>query len=128
MNIPQDLLYTKEHEWIKIEGNKGKVGITDYAQSALGDVTFVELPEVGQKVKQFEPFASVESVKSVSDVYAPMSGTVVEANERLEQSPELINQSPYEEGWIATIEIANLAERENLLTPEAYKRYLEEEA
>ncbi len=128
MNIPTSLLYTKEHEWIKIEGNQGMIGITDYAQAALGDVTFVELPKVGDELRQFETFATIESVKAVSDVYAPMSGKVVKVNERLETNPELINQSPYEEGWLAVIEIADESEKDNLMTAEEYRKYLEEEA
>jgi len=128
MNIPTSLLYTKEHEWIKLVGNQGVIGITDYAQAALGDVTFVELPKVGDELRQFETFATIESVKAVSDVYAPMSGKVVKVNERLETNPELINQSPYEEGWLAVIEIADESEKDNLMTAEEYKKYLEEEA
>ncbi len=128
MNIPTSLLYTKEHEWIKLVGNQGMIGITDYAQAALGDVTFVELPKVGDELRQFETFATIESVKAVSDVYAPMSGKVVKVNERLETNPELINQSPYEEGWLAVIEIADESEKDNLMTAEEYRKYLEEEA
>lgn len=126
MEIPEGLLYTKEHEWIKIEGNLGTIGITDYAQNALGDITFVELPKVGDEVKQFEPFASVESVKAASDIYAPMSGKVVKLNEKLSTSPELINSSPYGDGWIAVIEISDEKEKENLMTAEEYKKYVEE--
>ncbi|RKY32623.1 MAG: glycine cleavage system protein GcvH [Candidatus Omnitrophota bacterium] len=126
MEIPEGLLYTKEHEWIKIEGNLGTIGITDYAQNALGDITFVELPKVGDEVKQFKPFASVESVKAASDIYAPMSGKVVKLNEKLSTSPELINNSPYGDGWIAVIEISDEKEKENLMTAEEYKKYVEE--
>ncbi|HDN98032.1 MAG TPA: glycine cleavage system protein GcvH [bacterium] len=126
MEIPEGLLYTKEHEWIKIEGNLGTIGITDYAQNALGDITFVELPKVGDEVKQFKPFASVESVKAASDIYAPMSGKVVKLNEKLSTSPELINNSPYKDGWIAVIEISDEKEKENLMTAEEYKKYVEE--
>ncbi|MDL1970163.1 MAG: glycine cleavage system protein GcvH [Candidatus Desulfofervidaceae bacterium] len=125
MNIPEGLLYTKEHEWIKIEGDTGTIGITDYAQSALGDVTFVELPQMGDELKQFEPFASVESVKAVSDIYAPMSGKVIKLNEQLSTSPELLNQSPYEEGWLVVIEISDEKEKENLMSAAEYKQYLE---
>jgi len=125
MNIPEGLLYTKDHEWVKIEGNLGTIGITDYAQSALGDVTFVELPQVGDELKQFEPFASVESVKAVSDIYAPMSGKVIKLNEQLSTSPELLNQSPYEEGWLVVIEISDEKEKENLMSAAEYKQYLE---
>ncbi|MCD6319492.1 MAG: glycine cleavage system protein GcvH [Candidatus Desulfofervidaceae bacterium] len=125
MDIPEGLLYTKEHEWIKIEGDTGTIGITDYAQSALGDVTFVELPQMGDELKQFEPFASVESVKAVSDIYAPMSGKVIKLNEQLSTSPELLNQSPYEEGWLVVIEISDEKEKENLMSAAEYKQYLE---
>lgn len=124
MNIPDNLIYTKEHEWLKIEGNSGTAGITDYAQSSLGDITFVELPKVGDRVEQFKQFATVESVKAASDVYAPVSGKVVKVNEELLNSPELINQSPYEKGWFAVIEIENEKEKENLLSASDYKKYL----
>ncbi|MCD6220793.1 glycine cleavage system protein GcvH [bacterium] len=126
MDIRENLLYTKEHEWIKIEGNLGTIGISDYAQSSLGDVTFVELPKIGNEIKQFEPFASVESVKAVSDIYAPMSGKIIKINEKLSTSPELINQSPYEKGWIAVIEISDEKEKENLMPYSEYKKYLDE--
>ena len=126
MDIRENLLYTKEHEWIKIEGNLGTIGVSDYAQSSLGDVTFVELPKIGNEIKQFEPFASVESVKAVSDIYAPMSGKIIKINEKLSTSPELINQSPYEKGWIAVIEISDEKEKENLMPYSEYKKYLDE--
>ena len=126
MDIRENLLYTKEHEWIKIEGNLGTIGVSDYAQSSLGDVTFVELPKIGNEIKQFEPFASVESVKAVSDIYAPMSGKIIKINEKLSTSPELINQSPYEKGWIAVIEIFDEKEKENLMPYSEYKKYLDE--
>lgn len=125
MNIPEGLFYTKEHEWIKIEGNIGTIGITDYAQSALGDVTFVELPQVGDELKQFETFASIESVKAVSDVYAPISGKVTKVNAQLSTSPEFINQSPYEQGWLVVIKIFDEKEKDNLMSAAEYKQYLE---
>ena len=99
MNIPENLLYTKEHEWVKVEGKKAKMGITDYAQSSLGDITFVELPSEDAECTQFKPLATVESVKAASDIYAPMSGKVIEINNEVQNKPELLNQSPYEEGW-----------------------------
>ena len=130
MNIPKDLLYTKEHEWVKLEGNKGRVGITDFAQGHLGDVTFVEPPEVGKELKQFEMLTTVESVKAASDIYAPLSGKVVEANPGLESAPEALNKSPYGEGWIAVIEVKDLSEKNNLMDAGKYEEYvktLEEE-
>lgn len=126
MNVPDGLFYTKEHEWIRIEDNLGTIGITDYAQDALGDVTFVELPKIGDVIKQFEAFASVESVKAVSDVYAPMSGKIIKINEGLLESPELINQSPYGEGWMVVLEIADEKEKEDLMSASVYRKYLEE--
>lgn len=124
MNIPENLLYTKEHEWALIEGNKGKMGITDFAQSQLGDITYVELPEAEKETKQFEAFASIDSVKAVSDVYAPMSGKVVEVNNNLEASPESVNKSPYGGGWIAVIEIKDEAEKNNLMSSKKYAEYV----
>ncbi len=125
MNIPEELLYTKEHEWIKIEGNLATVGITDYAQNSLGDITFVELPGVGSKVKQFEKFSTVESVKAASDVYAPISGKIIKINEELINAPENINQSPYEKAWFAVIEIEDVKEKGNLLSSSNYRDYIE---
>ncbi|CAD7770046.1 MAG: Glycine cleavage system H protein [Candidatus Methanoperedenaceae archaeon GB50] len=125
MNVPDGLFYTKDHEWIKIEDGLGTIGITDYAQDALGDITFVELPEIGAEIKQFETFASVESVKAVSDVYAPMSGKVIKINQKLSTSPELINKSPYEQGWLVVIEIYDESEREKLMRSKDYQKYLE---
>ncbi len=125
MNVPDGLLYTKEHEWIRIDNHLGTIGITDYAQDALGDVTFVELPKVGDSIRQFEAFSSVESVKAVSDVYAPMSGKIVKVNDGLMESPELINQSPYDKGWMVVIEIFDENEKKNLMTASEYRKYLE---
>jgi len=124
MNMPQDLLYTKEHEWVRIKGNLATVGIADYAQGSLGDITFIELPKVGDKVEQFGEISTIESVKAVSDVYAPVSGKIVKINEELINSPEIINQSPYEKGWFVVIEIKDEREKENLLTSQAYEEYL----
>jgi len=126
MNVPSNLFYTKEHEWAKIEGNKATIGITDYAQSSLGDITFVELPEVGKECKQFSEFATVESVKAASSVYAPLSGKVVKVNEEIKNNPEAINQSPYENGWFVVIEISNEKEKDNLLKDSDYNNYLQE--
>ncbi len=125
MNIPNDLLYTKDHEWIKIEGQAGTIGITDYAQHALGDVTFVELPKVGAAAQQSKVFATVESVKAASDIFAPASGSVVEVNAKLEDAPGLINQSCYADGWIARISLKDISEKKNLLDPAAYRKLLE---
>ena len=126
MSIPKDLRYTQEHEWVKIEGNKVRVGITDFAQHELGDIVFVELPEVGDTVTLNEPFGSVESVKTVSELYSPVSGTVVEINEALSDSPEFVNESPYENAWMIVIELSNESEVEALLTAEAYEELISE--
>ena len=125
MEIIDHYLYTKEHEWINIEDNIGTVGVTDYAQSALGDITFVELPEEGTEVEQFEEFVSVESVKAASDIYCPMPGTVIEVNAKLESNPALINKHCYDKGWIARIEIADAEASSNLMTADEYRQYLE---
>lgn len=105
MNVPEDLKYSSDHEWIRVEGDTVRVGITDYAQDALGDVVFVDLPEVGATVAAGDSIAEVESTKSVSDIYAPVAGRIVEANADLETSPETLNQDPYGEGWIFVIEV-----------------------
>lgn len=118
MNIPKDLRYTKEHEWVKIEGNTAIIGITDHAQHELGDIVFVELPEVGDTVALEQAFGSVESVKTVSELYAPISGTVAAINDELSDSPELVNESPYENAWMIKVELSNLEEVDALLTPE----------
>ena len=119
--IPEGLIYTKEHEWIKVEGNEITVGITDYAQNALTDVVWVELPELGVSVKSMDSFANVESVKSVSEIYAPVSGEVTEINEDLEDAPETINTDPYGEGWIIKVSISDSSELEDLLSSEDYQ-------
>ena len=123
--VPEGLKYTKEHEWIKVEGNEGTIGITDYAQHALTDVVFVELPEVGKNVQQLKAFCTIESVKSVSDVFAPASGEVIDTNKGVSEKPELVNQSPYENGWIAKIKISNKDELNNLMDAAQYRTYLE---
>ncbi len=125
MNILENLLYTKEHEWLKIEGNLATVGITDYAQRLLGDITFVELPKAGDKAAQGKQFASVESIKAASDVYAPLSGKIIKVNTALADSPQLVNQYPYTEGWFVVIEIENEKEKQDLLSGADYKKYLE---
>ncbi len=125
MEIIEHYLYTKEHEWINIEDNVGTVGITDYAQSALGDITFVELPQEDAEVEQFEEFVSVESVKAASDIFSPMSGRVLEVNSKLEDSPGIINKHCYTKGWLVKIEISAMDETSNLMTAEEYEKYLE---
>ena len=124
MNVPSDLLYTKEHEWVKLEGNFAKVGITNYAQESLGDITFVELPATGSSFEQSKQIATIESVKAASDIYAPMSGKITKINEELQSKPESINQSPYDSGWFFVIEISNEKEKDNLLTPQAYEEHI----
>ena len=123
--IPQDLKYTKEHEWIKVNGNEGTVGITDYAQHALTDIVFVELPEIGKKVQQLKSFCTIESVKSVSDIFAPASGEVIGTNKNVSEKPELVNNDTYGNGWIAKIKISNKDELNNLMDAQQYKEYLE---
>lgn len=126
MEIEEHLLYTKEHEWVSInEDNTATVGITEYAQAALGDITYVELPTVGDEVEQFEEFASVESVKAASDIFCPVSGKIVEVNEALESKPGLINKSCYDKGWIAKVELSDPEEANNLMTAEEYSSFLE---
>ena len=126
MKIVEGLFYTKEHEWVKIEGSRARIGITDYAQGLLGDITFIELPKVGSRLKQFKFFSSVESVKAASDIFAPLSGKIVEVNEVLSSKPELLNSSSYEDGWVIVIEIEDESEKDNLMDSESYKSYLEE--
>ena len=126
MEVEKGLFYTKEHEWVKIEGKEATIGISDYAQTSLGDITFVELPEIGKEVEQFKPIAALESVKAASDIYAPLSGKVIKVNEEIVQAPELINQSPYTEGWFAVIEIKDEVEKEKLMDDAAYDEYLME--
>jgi glycine cleavage system H protein len=125
--VPKDRYYTKEHEWVFVEdGEKARVGITDYAQSELGDIVYVELPELNQEVEQNDTIANIESVKSVAPVYAPVSGKIVDINTELENSPELINEYPYEDGWIAVIEMRDPSEIEDLMDAEEYAEYIKE--
>lgn len=124
MNFPEDLKYTKDHEWIRINGDIGTVGITDYAQSELGDVVFVELPPVGNKVEFGQSFGTVEAVKAVSDLYSPVTGEVIEVNKEIQDSPELVNKEPYERGWMIKVKLANAEEVKNLLDAEAYKKLI----
>jgi len=124
---PADLKYSKEHEWVKVEGKRGRIGLTHHAQKALGDVVFVEVPKVGRVVKQMEAFGVVESVKAVSDVYSPVSGAVVEVNATLETTPELINKDCYGAGWIIVVEIADPKELDKLMDVKAYEAFLASE-
>jgi glycine cleavage system H protein len=125
--IPDTLHYSKDHEWVKAEGSKVRVGITDYAQDSLNDVVYVELPELEKAVKQFDAMGAVESVKAASDIFSPISGKVVEVNKRLEQEPELVNKEPYGEGWIALIETASLQEDlTKLMDAAKYAAYLKD--
>jgi glycine cleavage system H protein len=122
MNFPNDVKYTKDHEWIRVEGVVGTVGITEYAQGELGDVVFVELPAVGAAVKAHATFGTIEAVKAVSDLYAPVSGTVTEVNPDLSKTPEIVNKDPYGKGWMVRIRIADLSELASLMDSEAYAR------
>ncbi len=121
---PAELRYTREHEWAKIEGKRARVGITHYAQDQLGDVVFVELPKVGAKVAQLQTFGVVESVKAVSDLFAPLSGVVVEVNQELTREPERVNRDPYGAGWLVVVELSNPAEAEKLMTAAQYEEFL----
>jgi len=125
MAVPKELRYTEEHEWVRVDRNRVTVGITDFAQQELGDVVFVELPEIGTTVHAGEPFGSVESVKTVSELYAPISGTVVEVNEELADSPEMVNESPYEKAWMIVVETSNGDEVEKLLTADQYEKLIQ---
>tara|TARA_B100001250_G_scaffold405298_1_gene422577 strand:+ start:145 stop:540 length:396 start_codon:yes stop_codon:yes gene_type:complete len=124
--VPEDLKYTKEHEWIRVEGSEVVIGITDFAQNALTDVVWVELPEDGANVSSMESFASVESVKSVSEIYAPVGGEVVGVNENLEDAPELINDDPYGDGWICRISVSDPSELDTLLDSVSYSELIAE--
>ncbi len=125
MQIPEELRYSSDHEWIRVEGDKVRIGITDYAQDALGDVVFVELPEVGKTVAAGSAVAVVESVKTASDIYAPVSGEVLEVNTDLEDTPETINTAPYEGGWMFKLRVSDAAEMEKLLSAEDYQKIAE---
>src|SRR5574338_161863 len=127
MDFPEDLKYTREHEWARRKGGNLVVGITEFAQDQLGDVVFVELPDVGDTVKKGESFGVVESTKAVSELFAPISGKVVEVNDPLSDAPETINEDPYEEGWMITIEPADPSEIDQLMDAKAYKAFVEEQ-
>ena len=125
MNVPENLMYTDDHEWVLVDGDKAKVGITDYAQDALGDVVFVDPPKVGENVSAGQTVSEVESTKSVSDIYAPLAGKIAEVNSELDDSPELLNSDPYGEGWICVIEIDEQSSVNALLGPEQYRELIE---
>ncbi len=128
MEFPENLLYTKEHEWIKVEDNQATIGITDYAQSELGDIVFVEFPAVDEELEQSKRLGVVESVKTVSDLFSPLSGKVIEVNTTLEAEPELVNSSPFKNGWMLKLEIKNKEEIKTLLSAADYKKFVEEES
>jgi len=121
MNLPENLKYTKDHEWIRLDGTTGVIGITDYAQGELGDIVFVELPPIGRKVEIGQVFGTVEAVKAVSDLYSPVTGEVVDVNKEIQDSPELVNKESYERGWMIKVKIENEAELASLLDIDAYK-------
>ncbi len=124
MEFPSDLKYSKEHEWVRLEGDTAVIGISDHAQDELGDVVYVELPEVGRALKQDETFGVVESVKAVSDVYTPLSGEISEVNTKLADEPELINNAPYGDGWIIKVKAADLSEMDGLMDVAAYQEFI----
>ena len=126
MDFPEEFKYTEEHEWVMVDDDVATIGVTDFAQDQLGDVVFVELPEVGDQLKSGKPFGVVESVKAVSDVYAPVSGEVLEVNDDLPDDPEMINNSPYEDGWLLKIRMSDISELDDLMDAEAYQAFIEE--
>jgi glycine cleavage system H protein len=125
MNIPKELKYTKDHEWVRIDGDIATIGVTDFAQEELGDIVFVEIESVDETLDTEEVFGSVEAVKTVSDLFMPLAGQVLEFNEALESDPELVNNDPYGEGWMIKIKISDVSELENLLTDEAYSNLIQ---
>ena len=127
MDFPKDLKYTKEHEWVRLEGNTATIGITDYAQDSLGDVVYVELPHEGGAVTKSEPFGVVESVKAVSDLYSPVSGSVAEVNDAIVDNPEVINEDPYGDAWMIKVEISSEGDLKDLLSADEYQKFIEEE-
>ena len=124
MNIPENLKYTKDHEWIKVEGNKAVVGITDYAQGELGDIVFIEIETIDETLEKEEVFGTVEAVKTVSDLFMPVSGKVLKVNSKLEDSPELVNSDPYGDGWMIELSVTDPSELDGLLTPAQYKEMI----
>ncbi|BGE82969.1 glycine cleavage system protein H [Staphylococcus petrasii] len=126
MAVPSELKYSKEHEWVKVEGNTVTIGITEYAQGELGDIVFVELPDVDDEINEGDTFGSVESVKTVSELYAPVSGKIVETNEELEDSPEFVNESPYEKAWMVKVELSDESQLDELLSADQYSEMIGE--
>jgi glycine cleavage system H protein len=124
MNVPADLLYTKDHEWIRVEGNTGFIGVTDFAQGELGDIVFIEIETVGETLGKEEVFGTIEAVKTVSDMFMPVSGEILEFNPLLEEKPDVVNKDPYGKGWMVKIKITNPAETASLLTADQYKALL----
>jgi len=124
MNIPQSLKYTKEHEWVREDGDMVTIGITDHAQGELGDIIFVEFPEIGQKIQKDEPLGTIEAVKTVADLFAPISGTVTEINETLDDSPESVNQDPYGDGWMVKVSVSEAGELDNLMSAGQYQEMI----
>ena len=124
MNVPQSLKYTKEHEWVREDGDTVTVGITDHAQGELGDIIFVEFPEIGQEIERDEPFGTIEAVKTVADLFAPISGTVTEINEKLDDSPESVNQDPYGDGWMVKVSVSEAGELDNLMSADQYREMI----
>lgn len=124
MNVPGNLLYTKDHEWLRIEGNIGYIGVTDFAQGELGDVVFIEIETLGETLSKEEVFGTIEAVKTVSDMFMPVSGEIVEVNPALEESPDVVNKDPYGKGWMVKIKITNPSEVNDLLSPEKYTALL----
>ncbi|MEW6456746.1 MAG: glycine cleavage system protein GcvH [Acidobacteriota bacterium] len=122
---PENFYYTKDHEWIRVDGEKGVIGITNYAQKELGDIVYIELPKIGRTLKFHETIGTIESVKAVSDIYSPVSGEIIEINENLKDSPELINNDPHGEGWILVVKIKDKTELKNLMSSLEYEKYLE---
>ena len=125
MNIPEDLMFTKDHEWVKVTDDIGTIGVTDFAQGELGDVVFIEVETVDEELDKDEAFGTIEAVKTVSDMFMPVSGTVIEFNEALETNPELVNQDPYGEGWIVKLKIKDVEELKDLLSADQYKEIIE---
>ena len=126
MNVPANLLYTKDHEWLRVEGNTGYIGVSDFAQGELGDVVFIEIETVGETLSKEEVFGTIEAVKTVSDMFMPVSGEILEMNPILEETPDVVNKDPYGKGWMVKINISDQAETKELLTPEEYKTLLGE--
>ena len=124
MSLPEDLKYTKEHEWLKVDGETAIIGITEHAQSELGDIIFIEFPNVDQKIEKNEPFGTIEAVKTVADLFAPVSGKVIKINETLEDNPEFVNSDPYVNGWIVKVSISDISEMEELMSADKYEELI----